>query len=100
MDELLKAIKSMPAPKKKIHTVTIQGKTIEVSLEQSLDVQRHGEDAFILQDGKLARKPIEKKHLQSSVLKKDKRGCHFYDGDPFWIEKIDNEGYTWQIESE
>ena len=53
MDELLKAIKSMPAPKKKIHTVTIQGKTIEVSLEQSLDVQRHGEDAFILKDGKL-----------------------------------------------
>ena len=100
MDELLKAIKSMPAPKKKIHTVTIQGKTIEVSLEQSLDVQRHGEDAFILQDGKLARKPIENKHLQSSVLKKDKRGCHFYDDDPFWIEKIDNEGYTWQIESE
>ena len=100
MDELLKAIKSMPATKKKIHTVTIQGKTIEVSLEQSLDVQKHGEDAFILQDGKLARKPIEKKHLQSSVLKKDKRGCHFYDDDPFWIEKIDNEGYTWQIESE
>ena len=32
MDELLKAIKSMPAPKKKIHTVTIQGKTIEVSI--------------------------------------------------------------------
>ena len=45
-------------------------------------------------------KPREKKHLKSSVLKKDKRGCHFYDGDPFWIEKIDNEGFTWQIESE
>ena len=40
MDELLKAINSMPAPKKKIHTVTIQGKTIEVSLQQSLDVHR------------------------------------------------------------
>jgi len=100
MDELLKAIRSMPAPKKKIHTVIIQGQTIEVSLEQSLEVQRHGEDAFILQDGKLERKPKKKKHLQSSVLKKDTRGCHFYDGDPFWIEKIDNEGYTWQIESE
>ena len=100
MDELLKAINSMPAPKKKIHTVTIQGKTIEVSLQQSLDVLRHGIDAFLLKDGKLQMKPREKKHLKSSVLKKDKRGCHFYDGDPFWIEKIDNEGFTWQIESE
>ena len=100
MDELLKAIKSMPAPKKKIHTVTIQGITIEVSLEQSLEVQRHGEVAFLIKDGKIIKKPKEKKHLQSSVLIKDKIGCHFYDGDPFWIEKIDNEGYTWQIESE
>ena len=45
----------MPAPKKKIHTVTIQGKTIEVSLEQSLEVQRHGEDAFLIKDGKIIR---------------------------------------------
>ena len=34
MNELLKALANLPPVKKKIHTVTIQGKTIEVSLER------------------------------------------------------------------
>jgi hypothetical protein len=38
VNELLKALANLPPVKKKIHTVTIQGKTIEVSLEKRLEV--------------------------------------------------------------
>ena len=38
MNELLKALANLPPVKKKIHTVTIQGKTIEVSLEKKLEI--------------------------------------------------------------
>jgi len=94
MEELL------PPPKKKTHTVVIQGQEIEVTLEKKLQVQRAGEYAFILDNGKIVPKPKQKNKLQCKVLVKADMGGHFYDGDPFWIEKISEEGYAWQIESE
>ena len=103
MNELLKALANLPPVKKKIHTVTIQGKTIEVSLEKRLEILKatNGEDGFILDGDKIILKPVEKKSKRKlATLKKDKTGCHFYNGDPFWLERIAEEGYTWQIESE
>jgi hypothetical protein len=46
-------------------------------------------------------KPVEKKGKRRlPILKKDKTGGHFHNGDPFWLERIAEEGYTWQTESE
>ena len=103
MDELLKALDNLPPVKKKIHTVTIQGKTIEVSLEKRLEIMKatNGEDGFILDGDKIISKPVEKKGKRKlATLKKGKTGCHFHNGDPFWLERIAEEGYTWQTESE
>ena len=63
MNELLKALANLPPVKKKVHTVTIQGKTIEVSLEKRLEILKatHGEDGFILDGDKIIPKPVEKK---------------------------------------
>ena len=103
MNELLKALANLPPVKKKIHTVTIQGQTIEVSLEKRLEILEatNGEDGFILAGDKIISKPVEKKGKRKlATLKKGKTGCHFHNGDPFWLERIAEEGYTWQTESE
>ena len=88
------------APKEKKYTVTIEGKEIEVSLEKSLEIQQAGEEAFMLQDGKIMRIPIKKNNLRKPVLKKSDKGYKFYDNDPLWVESIVEEGFSWQIESE
>lgn len=100
MDELFKAISSLAPQKKKIHTVNVQGKELEVSLEKKIEIQRAGEDAFMLDGGEIVRKPVVKKSRKLPMLKKSKIGCHFYNSDPFWVERIAEEGYAWQIESE
>ena len=100
MDELLQAINTSQTQKKKIHTVNIQGNEIEVSLEKKLEIQRAGEEAFMLDTGEIVRKPVVKKSRKLPMLKKSKIGCHFYNSNPFWVERIAEEGYTWQIESE
>jgi len=100
MNELLKALNNLAPQKKKVHTVTIQGKEIEVSLEKNLEIMKHGEEAYMLEAGKIVRKPIKKNGLTRPVLKKSDRGYKFYDNDPLWVESIVEEGYTWQTESE
>ena len=99
MNELLQAINNLPIRKEKKFTVRIQGEVIEVDLQMSLEVRKHGEDAFILHEGKIVRKPKPNSKIKSKILKQDKTGLHFYDGDPFWAEKITEKGYTWQTES-
>ncbi len=86
--------------KKKIHTVNIQGKEIAVSLEKRLEIMKHGEELYMLADGKIVRRPIKKNDLRRSVLRKSDRGYKFYDNDPLWVESIVEEGFSWQIESE
>jgi|TARA_R110000803_G_scaffold53373_1_gene109590 hypothetical protein len=91
------------APKEKKYTVTIEGKEIEVSLEKNLEIMKHGEEAFMLQDEKIVRRPIKKNNLKKPILKKQlpgKLGYKFYDNDPLWVESVVEEGFSWQIESE
>tara|TARA_B110000902_G_scaffold30243_1_gene32577 strand:+ start:111 stop:431 length:321 start_codon:yes stop_codon:yes gene_type:complete len=91
------------APKEKKYTVTIEGKEIEVSLEKCLEIQQAGEEAFMLQDGKIMRIPRKTNNLKKPVLKKQlpgKPGYKFYDNDPLWVESIVEEGFSWQIEQE
>ena len=91
------------APKEKKYTVTIEGKEIEVSLEKNLEIMKHGEEAFMLQDEKIVRRPIKKNNLKKPILKKQlpgKLGYKFYDNDPLWVDSIVEEGFSWQIEQE
>jgi len=90
----------IPAPRNKIHTVCIQGKEIEVSLQKKLEIQRAGEYSFILKDGQIVPKPRKKVRLTCPQLVKADIGGHFCDGDPYWITEIAEEGYQWQIKSE
>ena len=90
----------IPAWRNKIHTVCIQGKEIEVSLQKKLEIQRAGEYSFILKDGQIVPKPRKKVSLTCPQLVKADIGGHFCDGDPYWITEIAEEGYQWQIKSE
>ena len=101
MDELLKALKSLPeiAPKK--HFVKIDGKDHEVSLQQKLEIQRNGEDEYTIEDGKITRKkPKAIKSNWKKLLPSETRGYHLLDDDIHWPEKVDEGGLTWQIEYE
>ena len=100
MNELLKALNNLAPQKKKGHTATIQGKEIEVSLEKSLEIMKHGEDAFILKEGNIVRKPVIKASRKLPVLQKSDRGYKFYNDDPLWVESIIEEGFSWQTEQE
>jgi|TARA_B100001094_G_C18057379_1_gene733201 hypothetical protein len=100
MDAIFKALASMPTPKKKIHTVVIEGQEIEVSLQQKLEIQRAGEYAYMIKDGRIEPKPRKKSVLRYPVLVKGEIGGHFQDGDPFWIDRIEEKGYQWQIKPE
>ena len=40
MDPLLKALADMPPPKKKRHMVTVDGQSVEVSLEKKLEIMQ------------------------------------------------------------
>ena len=101
MDAMMEALKNRPVQPKKIHTALIDGKLLEVSLNQKLQIQQAGESAFMLQDGKIVRKPVKKRQpLKFPTLKKHKTGGHFYEGDPYWIENIAEDGYVWTTESE
>ena len=49
-------------PKQKKHTVTIEGKVVEVSLEKCLEIKRTlgGEESYMFKDGQIVRRPIKK----------------------------------------
>ena len=85
------------------HGGRYRDKEIEVSLEKNLEIMKHGEEAFMLQDEKIVRRPIKKNNLKKPILKKQlpgKLGYKFYDNDPLWVESVVEEGFVWQIESE
>ena len=92
MSELLKALQNLPPLTKKKHFVTIQGKTVEVSLQKSIEVIQHGENSYMWKGDEFVLKP--------KPLQKDDRGYDFLDGDIHWPNKIIEGGVTWQIEQE
>ena len=85
-------------PKKKVHTVTIQGQSIVVTLEKKLEVMKHGEDAYMWKTNmefvRKKRIPVEQ---QQPLMYKADKGYKFYKKDPFWVKNIGKEGYVWQI---
>jgi hypothetical protein len=100
MSELLKALQNLPLLMEKKHLVTIQGKTVEVSLERSLEVIKHGADAYMWKGDEFVHKPKPTYKTTYRTLQKDDCGYDFLDGDIHWPNKIINGGVTWQKESE
>ena len=100
MPGFFEAMAGLPGPVVKKHVVTIQGKEIEVDLAKKLQIQRAGEDKYMLENNAVVLKPIPKTNRTFSVLTKNHRGYSFYKGDPYWVQGTIEEGHTWQIESE
>tara|TARA_R110000737_G_scaffold3093_1_gene10771 strand:- start:1116 stop:1418 length:303 start_codon:yes stop_codon:yes gene_type:complete len=100
MSELLKALQNLPPLTKKKHFVIIQGKTVEVSLQKSIEVIQHGENSYMWKGDEFVLKPKPTIKTTYRTLQKDDRGYDFLDGDIHWPNKIIEGGVTWQIEQE
>lgn len=94
MNEFIKALKQLKVIKKTF-TVTIEGQTIEVSLDKKLEIQRVGENNYMLQEGNIVRKPVEKHRNSQLELKKSDHGIVFLDHNPYWPIGNEKEGYKW-----
>lgn len=81
---------------KKKHTVTVEGKTVEVTLQSKLEIMRSGEDAWHWQGDKLVRKPVCKTKKGYPMLMRSDKGYVFHEGNPYWPTGIAQGGYTWQ----
>tara|TARA_Y100001937_G_scaffold127147_1_gene198435 strand:- start:1250 stop:1549 length:300 start_codon:yes stop_codon:yes gene_type:complete len=96
MSELLKALQGLPPIKKKIHTVTVQGQSLVVTLEKKLEVMLHGEDAYMWKSPTeivLKPKPVAK--AVYPVLRKSEKGYSFEQGDIHWPNGIIENGDAW-----
>ena len=101
MSELLKALQGLPPAPKKLHTVTIEGQSLVVTLEKKLEVMRNGEDAYTWKSPtEIILKPKTKPKTQYPILKKATKGYVFQDGDIHWPNAVVEGGETWLIEQE
>ncbi len=100
MSKVFEVLKNLPPIPEKKHTVTVQGKIIEVTLDKKLEILKHGEEKYMLKQGELMLKPVVKAKIRFAKLVKGGRGHNFVDGNPFWIDGESEEGYTWQIDTE
>lgn len=101
MSELLKALKSLPQKPKKVHTVTIEGQSLVVSLERKLEVMKHGEDAYMWKSPTdIVLKPKRKPRAKYPVLRTAKKGFIFEQGDIHWPNGVVENGEAWLIEYE
>jgi len=99
MSEIFKALANLPKRDKK-HFVTVDGSQIEVPLEKKLEMMRHGEDSYMLEQGNIVLKPTPKLKSKFRKLKVSEKGYHFVDDDIHWPEKVAEGGKTWQTEYE
>ena len=101
MSELLKALQGLPPAPKKVHTVTIQGQSLVVTLEKKLEVMRNGEDAYIWKSPtEIMLKPKPRSRTEYPVLRKATKGYKFEDGDIHWPNAVVEGGEAWLIEQE
>jgi hypothetical protein len=98
MSEIFKIDTVATAVKK--HFVDIDGKQHEVSLEKKLEVLKHGEENFVLKDGKIVLRPPLKRKTVYPVLKEVDRGYVFEQNDIHWPSGTAEGGMAWLIEQE
>jgi len=85
--------------KKKVHTVTIDGQSLVVTLEKKLEVMRNGENAYMWKSPtEIALKPQPKILAQYKSLQRKDRGYIFYDNDPYYPKEIIDGGFSWDRE--
>ena len=101
MPGFFEALEKFKNKEQKKHFVTIEGQELEVSLEQKLQIQKAGEDAYFCQKGPngviICKKPIVPREQKQSQLCKDSDGISFYDNNPFWPTQEGFRKYTWKI---
>ena len=101
MPGFFEAMKNLEPPKEKVHTVTIAGQSMVVTLEKKLEVMRNGEDAYKWKSAtEFVLKPKSKVSIQYPQLRKADKGYNFYDNDPYYPKDIVEEGFAWQIDTE
>ena len=101
MSEIFKALQELRPRPKKVHTVTIQGQSLVVSLEKKLEVMKHGEDAYMwTSPTEIALRPKPKAKTKFPVLQKTEKGYKFEQGDIHWPNAVEKDGETWLIEYE
>jgi len=84
---------------KKTHTVTVEGKTVEVDLDTKLKVQKLGEDKWTWQDGKLVEKPKPKASgVVYAQLKDSEEGYELLDGHAYWPSHRSKNGKAFTYE--
>jgi hypothetical protein len=101
MPSFFEALDNFKNKEVKKHTVVIQGQSVEVSLEQKLEIQHSGEDSWMLQKGPtgmmVCRKPVIPKEQRQTELIQAENGITFYENNPFWPTGKNSKGYIWQI---
>ena len=97
MPGFFEALENIKKPKEKVHTVTIQGKSVVVTLEKKLEVMAKGEDAYIWKtETEFVLKPPPKVLPQYKTLKKtEEKGYEFFDNDPFYPTGVVEGGFRW-----
>lgn len=84
MSDLFKAFKNFTSVPKK-HFVNVEGEKVEVTLEVKLKILKHGEQNYILKDGKPVLKEIKNKRNTFAEIE-------HLTSDPFWP----TEEFSWK----
>lgn len=96
MTEFFNALKNFkPRPKNK-YTVTVEGKTVEVTKEVFIKVRDTGEDQWMWTDDQLVRRPPRPSGRMYRELSKADEGYVFVENDPYWPIGVKKEGYVWR----
>jgi hypothetical protein len=101
MPGFFEALDNFKNKETKKHFVTVEGQTVEVSLEKKLEIMKAGIDAWTIQKTSngivFVKNPIIPKEQRQTELIQSEKGTVFYEHNPFWPVGKDNKGYTWQI---
>ena len=97
MPGFFEALENFKPKERKPYVATIEGQSIAVSFEQHQEILRVGEENYMWQKGEVVRKKRIPAEQQQPTLHKADKGYTFYKKNPFWVNNIDKEGYTWQI---
>ena len=101
MPGFFEALENFKHKETKKYFVTVEGQTVEVSLEKKLEIMKAGADKWTLQKTSngivFVKKPIIPKEQKQTELIQSENGTTFYEHNPFWPVGKDSKGFTWQI---
>lgn len=97
MSELFKALNDFKKTAKK-HTVVVDAQEFEVTLQQKIEMIKHGTDRYTVKNGVIVLKPKPKYGVSYPVLKKSGKGYRFHKGDIHWPEEVVVGGESWETE--